>query len=341
MRSPSPVPVPGSPPPAPHVLVLTGDDDAHADRVTALLAGRGARVTVFDPGSFPVAAAVELGYTPDGAVRRLLRTGDGTVDLGTVTALWWRRPSRPRPHPGLTDPAVAGYVAAECQSLVTGLWEGLPCHQVPARESVFRRAGDKTAQLALAARLGFAVPETVITTDPETFLDFHDRHDGRIVTKALNMPFIEGVGGDLFVHRLCEQVSSRDVAYADGLRFCPVIVQEVVSKRVELRVTVVGRRIFAAEIHSQESNRTGLDWRRYDTTVTPHRPHELPDEVAALCLVLMDRLELAYGAIDLILTPDGRHVFLEINPNAQWLWIEDLTGLPISEAICDLLLGGV
>ncbi|MEW1847232.1 MvdC/MvdD family ATP grasp protein [Nonomuraea angiospora] len=325
----------------PHVLILTGVGDAHAERVADLLTGRGARVTVFDPADFPVSAAVELRHGAGAGGRRLRLGPESTLDLDALTALWWRRPSLPSPHPELTDPAVAAYAAQECQTLLTGLWEGLTCRrQLPARESVFRRAGHKSLQLAQAAALGFAVPDTVITTDPEAFLDFHDRHDGRIVTKPLHVPFVDGVGGDLYVQRLCDPVSPRDVAYAGGLRFCPVIVQEYVPKRVELRVTVVGRRVFAAEIHSQRTNRTGLDWRRYDTARTPHRPHELPGEVAARCLALMDCLDLAYGAIDLIVTPEGRHVFLEINPNGQWLWIEDLTGLPISRAVCDYLLDG-
>jgi glutathione synthase/RimK-type ligase-like ATP-grasp enzyme len=56
------------------------------------------------------------------------------------------------------------------------------------------------------------------------------------------------------------------------------------------------------------------------------------------CVRLIERLELCYGAIDMILTPDGRYVFLEINPSGQYLWIEMETGLPISAAICDLLM---
>ena len=50
-------------------------------------------------------------------------------------------------------------------------------------------------------------------------------------------------------------------------------------------------------------------------------------------------LGLSYGAVDLVLTPEGRYVFLEINPNGQYLWVEDATGLPISDALCDLLMG--
>ncbi|MER5620258.1 MvdC/MvdD family ATP grasp protein [Streptosporangium sp. NPDC002544] len=325
----------------PHVLVLTYDreGDPHAARVCDLLAERGARTTVFNPEHFQTTARVDVVYV-DGTVRRRLHTADETLDLDALTALWWRRPMPLVPDPALTDRAIADYTVKECQSLLSNLWEHLGCPQLPARESVFRRAGHKLHQLALAAELGFPIPETAITTNAETFLDFHDRHDGRIVTKPLGLPWVTGVGDGFMVSRACEPVTTRDVAYADALRFCPIIVQEQIPKRVELRVTVVGRQIFAAEIHSQVSNHARLDWRRYDTQVTPHLVHRLPDEVAARCLALTDRLGLRYGAIDLILTPDGRCVFLEINPNGQWLWIEHLTGLPISEAVCDVLLEG-
>jgi glutathione synthase/RimK-type ligase-like ATP-grasp enzyme len=96
----------------------------------------------------------------------------------------------------------------------------------------------------------------------------------------------------------------------------------------------------AAEIHSQESNHTRHDCRRYDWYQTTYRPHALPREVERHCRQLVERLDLCYGAIDLILTPDGRYVFLEINPNGQYLWIEQATGLPISEAVGELLMAG-
>jgi glutathione synthase/RimK-type ligase-like ATP-grasp enzyme len=113
-----------------------------------------------------------------------------------------------------------------------------------------------------------------------------------------------------------------------------------VEKRVELRVTVVGTKVFAAEIDSQATNHTRFDWRRYDLGNTPHRAHPLPDDVAERCLALTQRLGLSYGAIDLIVTPDGRYVFIEINPNGQYSWIEHCTGLPITDALCDLLMAG-
>jgi glutathione synthase/RimK-type ligase-like ATP-grasp enzyme len=109
---------------------------------------------------------------------------------------------------------------------------------------------------------------------------------------------------------------------------------------VEIRATIVGNRVFAAEIHSQNSPKTRDDWRRYDFDNTPHLPHQLPLDMEQKCVDLVRHLNLNFGAIDLILTPQGEYVFLEINPNGQWGWIEELTGLPICAAIVDLLVGG-
>jgi glutathione synthase/RimK-type ligase-like ATP-grasp enzyme len=69
------------------------------------------------------------------------------------------------------------------------------------------------------------------------------------------------------------------------------------------------------------------------------QPYELPREVEEKILRLMDYFVLNYGAIDIIVTPDGRHVFLEINPVGKFFWLERCPGLPISDAIADVLLG--
>ncbi len=125
-----------------------------------------------------------------------------------------------------------------------------------------------------------------------------------------------------------------------GCRFCPIIVQEQIPKQVELRVTVVGRRIFAAEIHSQESNRSRLDWRRYNIDATLYGVHELPSEVAARCLAMMDRLGLTFGAFDLILTQRANMCSWRSTRSASGCGSRTSTGLPISQAVCDLLLEG-
>jgi hypothetical protein len=86
----------------------------------------------------------------------------------------------------------------------------------------------------------------------------------------------------------------------------PIIFQSYVPKRIEVRVTGVGERVFAAEIHSQATHRTRLDWRRYDLDVTPHYPHALPREIEERCARLVAESGLVYGTIDLIARSDPR-----------------------------------
>jgi glutathione synthase/RimK-type ligase-like ATP-grasp enzyme len=79
------------------------------------------------------------------------------------------------------------------------------------------------------------------------------------------------------------------------------------------------------------------DFRHYDIDNTPYLVHQLPDEIQQKCFTMLSALNLSYGAFDLILTPDDKYIFLEINPSGQYGWIETLTGMPITSAICDLL----
>jgi glutathione synthase/RimK-type ligase-like ATP-grasp enzyme len=209
---------------------------------------------------------------------------------------------------------------------------------VPAPWSILADRQAKLRQLSLAGRLGFAIPPTLVTNDPSQFLAFYREQEGRCITKHLSTKSLFDSGLlEQFV-RYTEPVTHRDLRSLGAIRLCPVLVQGYVPKQVELRVTVVGERVFAAEIHSQAAAHTAHDWRRHHAERAPCLVHALPDEVAQRCLRMTAELGLRYGAVDLILTPDGEYVFLEINPGGEYHWIEVYTGLPITQAICALLI---
>ncbi|MGW4639271.1 MvdC/MvdD family ATP grasp protein [Sphaerisporangium sp. NPDC004334] len=175
------------------ILVPTSDGDEHADRVVDLLKTKGVDVTVFDPSAYPVRANLEIVHRETGPARRELRAEGRRIVLDELTAFWYRRPLDPIAHPEIASEPyashasyVGSYVEQECRVVSESLRDSLACLGVPASRPVIDRAGRKPYQLEQARGLGFELPATLVTTDPEAFLDFYDRYEGRVITKPVH-----------------------------------------------------------------------------------------------------------------------------------------------------------
>jgi hypothetical protein len=292
-----------------------------------------------DNSSFPAYSEISVSYSPAGNPRRILRMDGQEIDLNTITAAWYRRPGPPIPHSTIVDAAVRSYVEEEAAFFLRDLWQTLQCKWIPATEAYIHHAEHKTTQLELAIKIGFQIPSTLVTNSKKDVIDFFNLHNGNVVSKVFRHNRIHPDNiQDECLMTFTEVISIHDLGYCDTIAYCPVIFQAYVPKLFEVRVTVVGTKVFAAEIHSQQTNHTRYDWRHYDVGYTPHKVHVLPMDVHQKCIMLVQKLGLLYGTIDLIVTPERQYVFLEINPNGQYCWIEDLTGLPISHSLCDLLV---
>jgi hypothetical protein len=322
------------------ILILTHRDDLGRDRVERRLRELGEDVTRFDPGDLPMRAACSLRFTrATGWQRTIERVDAPSIDVGRISAVWLRRPGARQLPAQLDDPAMRRYVGDEWSALAGDLFSGMDCFWLPAAPAIVRETMRKCRPLMLAHELGFRIPDTAFTSRPQDLFDLHRAHGGNIITKQASASAFPNAFENRLL-RYTERVSARDLGYARRLRTSPVLVQENVAKRLEIRVTVVGEHVFAAEIDSQASHRTRQDWRRYDHSNTPLRVHVLPAPVERRCVEITRRLGLSFGAMDLILTPDDEYLFLEINPAGEFGWIEDATRMPISEAIADLLRAG-
>ncbi|MGH8887850.1 MAG: hypothetical protein ACRDYX_22320 [Egibacteraceae bacterium] len=136
------------------------------------------------------------------------------------------------------------------------------------------------------------------------------------------------------------RVRREDLSKMGRVRHTACMFQQYVPKKLELRLTVIGYDVYAAEIHSQKSKTGRIDWRLGYEDLT-YEVHALPDHIRSQCLALTMRLGLRFAAIDMILTPDNRYVFVELNANGQWAWIENHTGLALTAALADLLSTGL
>jgi hypothetical protein len=323
------------------ILILSAPHDPHAEAVAQKLRNQAAPYLWFDTAAFPVVSQLSVSLEDTAPAQYLLHHEEKQIDLREVRAIWHRRPSLPEPDKRITDSKARDWVRQESQSLLEGIWNTLDCLHVPGVGHARYAAENKLKQLVQASQLGFSIPRTLVTNRPSRFLDAFSTFKGVGVTKVLSNPVVHRAGDDVEEwSAFTRPIHRRDLAYRAAITYAPVIVQEYVSKSLEVRATVVGSQVFAAAIHSQNSQRTRHDWRHYDFARTPHEAHDLPERVAQLCIELVHSLDLNFGAIDLVLRPDGEYVFLEINPSGQWLWIQELTDLPISDAIAELLVRG-
>jgi hypothetical protein len=144
-------------------------------------------------------------------------------------------------------------------------------------------------------------------------------------------------GGSPFVHT--SAVTPEDLEHLDGLRFSPMVFQERVPKARELRVAMVAGCPYAGAVDASGSELGQVDWRRGRPGECGWTPGAVPDEVAGRLRRLLEALGLVYGAVDLIVTPDGRHVFLEVNPGGEWGMLERDLELPIAAALAEALVG--
>lgn len=315
------------------LLVTSTPEEEQVRRLRAALGLRGADVVLFDPSRFPEEVRLSVAFE-GGTPLKTVEVAGRQVDLGRVSAVWWQRPQPPQ-APALVPPEQREWAAGQARALLDGLWDGLEALWVPGPRRLAEASDAKLRQLEIAQRLGLRVPRTLVTNDPTRALAFYDACQGRLVSKALRAGGAPRDGEKHLAYT--HVVRRRDLQHLAGVERAPVIFQELVPKRLELRVTVVGERVFAAAIDSQASPFAREDFRRADDLVACSA-HELAREVQALCLRLVRGLGLTFGAIDMVLTPEGEHVFLEVNASGQWAWVETRAGLPISAALADLMV---
>jgi glutathione synthase/RimK-type ligase-like ATP-grasp enzyme len=318
------------------VLVLTRSDDQGVDGVLEGIRQRGARAFRLDTDRFPteIRLIVEYGRS---APRMLLRTPDEEVAISEVSAIWHRRLHVGGLLPDDMDGQLRGASQLESRATLMGMVASMQCFYLDPVPSI-RHAQNKQLQLQLAQQLGLVIPKTLITNDPDSVRQFYRGCEGNVVAKMLSSFAVYEEGQERVV--FTNAVKEEDLGDLENLRFSPMTFQERIPKALELRVVLIGDRVFAASIDSQEYERSRVDWRRDAVArLDAWRPFDLPDEVKSKLQRLLDFFGLQYGAFDLILKPDKQYVFLELNPTGEFFWLDRIVGLPISDAIADVLSG--
>jgi hypothetical protein len=296
--------------------------DAPLARVGEELAGLGAPVWLLDQRDvLDTEVELETGDEPSGFVR----VGDHRIDLADVTAAYVRPYETARlPQVAASGPGSPAWRHATAVDEAIGCWLELTRVLVLNRLSAMAGNGSKPWQLRRIEAAGFAVPETLVTTDPRAARAFWEHH-GEVIYKS-----VSGIRSRV------ARLRPEDAGRLGDVVTCPVQLQAYVSG-TDVRVHVVGGQVFATEVASD------ADDYRYATQQGRRPPAlaplTLPPEIQDRCRRLAADLRLALAGIDLRVTPAGHWHCFEVNPSPAFSYYEHATGQPIGRAIAGLLIG--
>lgn len=326
------------------VLIVTNSHDLHADLVAARLDARDHRPFRLNLDAFPRDYQFCLWYA-DGVLRGKIRhAADAAwLDLDQVGAVWMRKPGDYAFRSADLPAQELAFARLETEHALFSLLYTLDCYWM-SHPVALRGAQWKGEQLQRAARMGFRVPDSLITNVPDEVRHFRADVAGDMVFKSMSSPMLaaERVAPDQrTIGRL--PTSIVDQAMMDNVEAVaemPCHFQQYIPKQYELRVTVIGERVFAAKLHSQDDARTAIDSRDMSAPIR-YEAATLPEALRQRCVDFVRSYNLAYGALDLIVTPDNEVVFLENNPAGQFLYIEQLIPeFTMLDAVADALMEG-
>jgi glutathione synthase/RimK-type ligase-like ATP-grasp enzyme len=309
-------------------LLLTERFEPTADLLVAELRRRAVPCVRWNLDHYPSGSTLTYSASSAGFKTRIVADGRA-LDLDDVGSVWCRG-VQAAGFPDDMSPADRRFAMAEAERMLTALYTIADVRWINHPHG-HACANSKPAQLAVASKLGLDIPPTIITNDPDEIRRFIASSDGDTVYKALTQSLETEPGKSLFT----SVVTDKAIENLDLIRVTAGIFQRLVPKAYELRVTVVGSRVFSARIDSQLRPATRVDWRHLPFEVDAVQ--DIPGSVELKIHALMKEFGLQYGAFDFIVTPDGRHVFLEVNPAGHYMWIESKLGLPITEALADAL----
>ena len=268
-------------------------------------------------------AALELSIevTFDGGAAGRLVSPVTSLDLAEITAIYLR------PYPPTDLAAIArrgvgspGWNHALAVHQALRAWTEVTKARVVNRVTAMASNTSKPYQLGLLRDLGFAVPETVVTTDPEVARVFLDDHVDVIYKSVSDVRSV--------VARVTPEHRERLAAIAG----CPTQFQAYVAG-TDVRVHVVGDRLFPVEIETD-----AVDYRYPGDHEVRRRPTTLPPEIGERCLTAAKGLGLALAGIDLRRSADDTWYCFEVNPSPAFTYYDE--GGQIARAIAELLSEG-
>mgnify|MGYP006287689359 CR=1 FL=1 len=310
------------------VIGLTYEEDLHADEVQKDVESKGG--TFFRLNTDKIIGNYNITFYND---QFIIEDNEDTVYVDEDTTVWNRRTLDPD-IPDSIDEKVRPIIETETERALNGLIESHKGKTVDKKSNI-KHANNKITQARIARQYaGVEVPDTLITNNPNRVIEFYKNRD-EICHKQQQVEIIhEGPANTKMAYT--NKVAEEDLEHADLIDRNPCMFQDYIDKDLDVRFTTIEDKVIPVGIYSQESDLSKTDFRKYDFENVPYEVLDVPDAVEQFCRDMTSHFDLTFSQIDMV-KKDDSYYFLEMNPNGQWLWLQDQTGYKISEDLAEEL----
>lgn len=323
------------------ILIITNKEDVHPTPVIEYLKEK--NIPIFRLNTESLLTDYEFNWHCDenGNDFYIKNIHTGLEICGhNVSSVWERRPMPPSELPIENEEEINKHNLEEAHGFLSFLLYYLGNKFSIGHHLYDRSAASKMLQLKIAQEIGMQVPYTCFSNRKENIVSFAKDFE-YVILKSIendNIWLDDEYEYLLYAQKVKSSLleEQQEEAYSQTVNY----VQNYIEKAFELRITVVCDKVFACKIDSQlmEEGKGKEDWRQGYDYGLKHEIFELPEDISKLCKEFLKKMNLNFGCFDFIVTPDNEYVFLECNPNGQWLWIELATGMKISTAIAECLM---
>lgn len=302
------------------VLIPTEPDDNHAVLVKLALEAAGHHVRLLFTADLPTRQKNSV-FINGKYHWRSADEYDCVMD-NNYDVVWWRRARKPYISKSAIHPEDYKFVVRENDCFFESIMNNLAPNAWwinPKMEAT--RANYKLFQLRMALESQLKIPLTLCSNDPNEIRKFLSLHQSEgIIFKPLSV----GVWFEEHSMKLAYTSKITDLHLPQDhlLQLVPGIYQKEIKKAFELRVVCFGDYIIATKLHSQNHEEGTMDWRAIPYGELKLEPYYLSNRLQEKIRVFMRKMGLVFGSLDLIVTPEGETIFLEVNEQGQFLWLE-------------------
>jgi len=313
---------------SPDILILSNSNDFSTDHVCYQLHSLGASYLRLNRDELDHCEVRLLPTLPQLRVRR--DDASYCVDSRKLKSIYFRAPVFLRDVYQPNIDLLEQLKRTQWASFIRNLTVFDKCLWINSPQATYA-AEMKALQLCKAHGIGLKVPQTEIGNS----VPYSLAECNTVAVKSIDAAVVNKDGQQGFIYTNFYEFEELSRC---SMREVPTIFQKALIPKVDLRVTIIGDTVYAAEITNSEEGVSG-DWRLEMNVNLKYKPVELPEQISHKCKALLRELDLVFGGIDLI-RYKNEYYFVEVNPTGEWAWLMPQTGFDIDETIAKSLIKG-